>query len=135
MFQAHLEAAGGSDWNDARRAPALVSLLGREGQRRYFVAAEQEEARHETSNAASTPSNAAPTTPASDPDSSAPAVTKYDSLVKQLDRRFAVSTNPLVERHEFTSRRQLPGESFLDYVTVLKEKEMWSDCAQGKRML
>ncbi|KAH8033086.1 hypothetical protein HPB51_006091 [Rhipicephalus microplus] len=60
--------------------------------------------------------------PASDPDSSAPAVTKYDSLVKQLDRLFAASTNPLVERHEFTSRRQLPGESFLDYATVLKEK-------------
>lgn len=122
MFQAHLEAAGGSDWTDARRASALVSLLGREGQRKYFAAAEQEEARNETSNAASTtPSNAA-STPASDPDSLASAVSKFDSLVKQLDRLFAASTNPLVERHEFTSRRQLPGESFLDYVTVLKEK-------------
>lgn len=108
MFQAHLEAAGGSDWNDARRASALVSLLGREGQRKYFAAAEQEEARNETSNAASTtPSNAA-STPASDPDSLASAVSKFDSLVKQLDRLFAASTNPLVERHEFTSWRQLP---------------------------
>ncbi|KAH7951016.1 hypothetical protein HPB52_004256 [Rhipicephalus sanguineus] len=114
MFQAHLEAAGGNDWNDARRASALVSLLGREGQRKYFAATEQEEA-------LTTPSNAA-SVPASDADSSAPAVSKFDSLVKQLDRLFAASTNPLVERHQFTSRRQLPGESFLDYVTVLKEK-------------
>ncbi|XP_037280269.2 uncharacterized protein LOC119173568 [Rhipicephalus microplus] len=60
--------------------------------------------------------------PASDPDSSAPAVRKYDSLVKQLNRLFAASTNPLVEGHKFTSCRQLPGESFLDFVTVLKEK-------------
>ncbi|KAH7935797.1 hypothetical protein HPB52_013596 [Rhipicephalus sanguineus] len=103
-----------ADWNDARRASALVSLLGREGQRKYFAATEQEEA-------LTTPSNAA-SVPASDADSSAPAVSKFDRLVKQLDRLFAASTNPLVERHEFTSRRQLPGESFLDYVTVLKEK-------------
>ncbi|KAH7956856.1 hypothetical protein HPB52_012956 [Rhipicephalus sanguineus] len=111
---AHLEAAGGSDWKDARHASALVSLLGREGQRKYFAAAEQEEARTTLSNAASAQ--------ASDPESSAPATLKFDSLVKQLDRLFAASTNPLVKRHEFTSQRQLPTESFLDYVTVLKAK-------------
>ncbi|KAH7956131.1 hypothetical protein HPB52_006296 [Rhipicephalus sanguineus] len=125
VFQAHLEGAGGSDWNDARRASALVSLLGREGQRKYFAATEQEEAQ-------TTPSNAA-SAPASDPDCSAPAVSKFDSLVKQLERLFAASTNPLVELHEFTSRRQLPGESFLDYVTVLKEKA--SDARVREKLL
>ncbi|XP_049275392.1 uncharacterized protein LOC119405542 [Rhipicephalus sanguineus] len=47
---------------------------------------------------------------------------QFDSLVKQLAWLFATSTNSLFERHEFTRRPQLPGESFLDYVTVLKEK-------------
>ncbi|KAH7957204.1 hypothetical protein HPB52_016054 [Rhipicephalus sanguineus] len=111
MFHAYLEAAGAIDWNDARRASVLVSMLGREGQRKYFASAELE--------ARTTPSNAA-SAPAFAPHSSAPAASKFDSLVTQLDRLFSASTNPLVERHEFTSRRQLPGESFLDYVTVLK---------------
>ncbi|KAH7975800.1 hypothetical protein HPB52_005356 [Rhipicephalus sanguineus] len=66
IFQAHLEAAGGNDWNDARRASALVSLLGREGQRKYFAATEQEEA-------LTTPSNAA-------------SVSKFDSLILSLAR-------------------------------------------------
>ncbi|KAH7942832.1 hypothetical protein HPB52_001614 [Rhipicephalus sanguineus] len=82
----HLEAAGGSDWNDARQASALISLLGQEGQRKYFAPAEQEEARTTRSNAAS------------DPNSSAPTASKFDSLVKQLDRLFTASTNPLVEQ-------------------------------------
>ncbi|KAH7963876.1 hypothetical protein HPB52_023749 [Rhipicephalus sanguineus] len=69
-------------------------MLGREGQRKYFASAELEEARTTPSNAASAPAFA--------PDSSAPAASKFDSLVKQLDRLFAASTNPLVERHEFT---------------------------------
>ncbi|KAH7984640.1 hypothetical protein HPB52_023383 [Rhipicephalus sanguineus] len=88
MFHAYLEAAGGIDWNDARRASVLVSMLGREGQRKYFASAELEEARTTPSNAASAPAFA--------PDSSAPAASMFDSLVKQLDRLFAASTNPLL---------------------------------------
>ncbi|KAH7969012.1 hypothetical protein HPB52_013610 [Rhipicephalus sanguineus] len=122
LFQAHLEAAGASDWKGPLRASALVSLPRREGQRKYFAAAEQEEARTTPSNAASTTlRSSAASTPASETDSSAPAVSKFDTLVEQLDRLSAASINPLVERHEFTSR-QLPGENFLDYVIVLKEK-------------
>ncbi|XP_077538135.1 uncharacterized protein LOC144150167 [Haemaphysalis longicornis] len=124
---AHLEAAGGSDWNDGRRASALVSVLGREGQRRYFAEAEQDEARRD---AASNVTDAHVTSPivtdsatdCSVTASSAPAISKFDQLLEQLDRLFAASTNTLVERHEFTSRRQFRGESFLEYVTALKEK-------------
>ncbi|KAH7945194.1 hypothetical protein HPB49_007809 [Dermacentor silvarum] len=40
-FRVHLKATGGSGWEDERRAPALLSALGIEGQRKYFAAQEQ----------------------------------------------------------------------------------------------
>ncbi|KAH7955542.1 hypothetical protein HPB52_001238 [Rhipicephalus sanguineus] len=52
------------------------------------------------------------------------ATTEYDTLLQFLDGLFAESTNVLVERHLFTSRKQLPGETFLDFVTALKEKAL-----------
>ncbi|XP_077537405.1 uncharacterized protein LOC144149627 isoform X1 [Haemaphysalis longicornis] len=126
LFQAHLEAAGGSEWSDGRRASALVSVFGREGQRRYFVETEQEEARRDASNVTdSNVINPNVTNSAADSSvtaSSASAILKFDQLVEQLDRLFSASINTFVERHEFTSRRQLQGESFLEYVAVVKEK-------------
>ncbi|KAH7985570.1 hypothetical protein HPB52_025560 [Rhipicephalus sanguineus] len=62
---------------------------------KIFAAAEQEEARTTPSNAASTTlRSSAASTPASETDSSAPAVSKFDTLVEQLDRLSAASINP-----------------------------------------
>ncbi|KAH7947863.1 hypothetical protein HPB52_016370 [Rhipicephalus sanguineus] len=121
IFQVHLKAAGGSGWEDERRASALISVLGIEGQRKYFAAQEQLEA-HGGPNAthtASTPMAADSGTVSTDA-----ATTEYDTLLQFLDGLFAESTNVLAERHLFTSRKQLPGETFLDFVTALKEKAL-----------
>lgn len=93
MFQAHLEAAGGCDWSDARRASALVSVLGWERQRKYFADADQQKARNISITAIG---------------SSSPVVSKYEKLVEQLHRLFAASANTLVERHEFTGMVTTP---------------------------
>ncbi|XP_072146235.1 uncharacterized protein [Dermacentor andersoni] len=120
---AHLEAAGGGDWTDARRASALVSALGREGQRKYFADEEQEAARQLTSAASASSEAARQSTGAASTSSDAvPPASEFQKLLQRLDRLFAASTNVLAERHEFTSRRQFEGEGFLEFVTALKEK-------------
>ncbi|KAH7952410.1 hypothetical protein HPB52_022840 [Rhipicephalus sanguineus] len=60
IFQVHLKAAGGSGWEDKRRASALISVLGIEGQRKYFAAQEQLEAQRSpnATHTASTPTAA-----------------------------------------------------------------------------
>ncbi|KAH7947908.1 hypothetical protein HPB52_016798 [Rhipicephalus sanguineus] len=121
IFQVHLKAAGGSGWEDERRASALISVLGIEGQRKYFAAQEQLEAQGgpNATHTASTPTAADSGTVSTDA-----ATTEYDTLLQFLDGLFAESTNVLAERHLFTSRKQLPGETFLDFVTALKEKAL-----------
>ncbi|XP_072144703.1 uncharacterized protein [Dermacentor andersoni] len=120
---AHLEAAGGGDWTDARRASALVSALGREGQRKYFADEEQEAARQLTSAASASSEAARQSTGAASTSSDAvPPASEFPRLLQRLDRLFAESTNVLAERHEFTSRKQFDGEGFLEFVTALKEK-------------
>ncbi|XP_072146218.1 uncharacterized protein [Dermacentor andersoni] len=120
---AHLEAAGGGDWTDARRASALVSALGREGQRKYFADEEQEAARQLTSAASASSEAARQSTGAASSSSDAvPPASEFPRLLERLDRLFAASTNVLAERHEFTSRKQFEGEGFLEFVTALKEK-------------
>ncbi|XP_075540071.1 uncharacterized protein LOC142574979 [Dermacentor variabilis] len=120
---AHLEAAGGGDWTDARRASALVSALGREGQRKYFADEEQEAARQLTSAASASSEAARQSTGAASTTSDAvPPASEFPRLLQRLDRLFAASTNVLAERHEFTSRKQFEGEAFLEFVTALKEK-------------
>ncbi|XP_072143800.1 uncharacterized protein [Dermacentor andersoni] len=120
---AHLEAAGGGDWTDARRASALVSALGREGQRKYFADEEQEAARQLTSAASASSEAARQSTDAASTSSDAvPPASEFPRLLQRLDRLFAASTNVLAERHEFTSRKQFEGEGFLEFVTALKEK-------------
>ncbi|XP_072142329.1 uncharacterized protein [Dermacentor andersoni] len=120
---AHLEAAGGGDWTDARRASALVSALGREGQRKYFADEEQEAARQLTSAASASSEAARQSTGAASTSSDAvPPASEFPRLLERLDRLFAASTNVLAERHEFTSRKQFEGEGFLEFVTALKEK-------------
>ncbi|XP_075550773.1 uncharacterized protein LOC142584554 [Dermacentor variabilis] len=120
---AHLEAAGGGDWTDARRASALVSALGREGQRKYFADEEQEAARQLTSAASASSEAARQSTGAASTSSDAvPPASEFPRLLQRLDRLFAASTNVLAERHEFTSRKQFEGEGFLEFVTALKEK-------------
>ncbi|KAH7968250.1 hypothetical protein HPB52_007183 [Rhipicephalus sanguineus] len=108
IFQVHLKAAGGNGWEDERRASALISVLGIEGQRKYFAAQEQLEA-HGGPNATHTAST--PTAADSGTVSTDAATTEYDTLLKFLDGLFAESTNVLAERHLFTSRKQLPGEN------------------------
>ncbi|XP_072141687.1 uncharacterized protein [Dermacentor andersoni] len=122
IFQAHLEAAGGGDWTDARRASALVSALGREGQRKYFADEEQEAARQLTSAASASSEAARQSTGAASTSSDAVPPASFPRLLERLDRLFAASTNVLAERHEFTSRKQFDGEGFLEFVTALKEK-------------
>ncbi|XP_072143038.1 uncharacterized protein [Dermacentor andersoni] len=120
---AHLEAAGGGDWTDARRASALVSALGREGQRKYFADEEQEAARQLTGAASPSSEAARQSTGAASTSSDAvPPASEFPRLLERLDRLFAASTNVLAERHEFTSRKQFEGEGFLEFVTALKEK-------------
>ncbi|XP_075533151.1 uncharacterized protein LOC142566183 [Dermacentor variabilis] len=120
---AHLEAAGGGDWTDARRASALVSALGREGQRKYFADEEQEAARQLTSAASASSEAARQSTGAASTSSDAvPPASEFPRLLQRLDRLFAASANVLAERHEFTSRKQFEGEGFLEFVTALKEK-------------
>ncbi|XP_072143045.1 uncharacterized protein [Dermacentor andersoni] len=120
---AHLEAAGGGDWTDARRASALVSALGREGQRKYFADEEQEAARQLTGAASPSSEAARQSTGAASTSSDAvPPASEFPRLLERLDRLFAASTNVLAERHEFTSRKQFDGEGFLEFVTALKEK-------------
>ncbi|KAH7935087.1 hypothetical protein HPB52_003691 [Rhipicephalus sanguineus] len=121
IFQVHLKAAGGSGWEDERRASALITVLGIEGQRKYFAAQEQLEAQGgpNATHTASTPTAADSGTVSTDA-----ATTEYDTLLQFLDGLFAESTNVLAERHLFTSRKQLPGETFLDFVTALKEKAL-----------
>ncbi|KAH7947376.1 hypothetical protein HPB52_010998 [Rhipicephalus sanguineus] len=60
IFQVHLKAAGGSGWEDERRASALISVLGIQGQRKYFAAQEQLEAQGgpNATHTASTPTAA-----------------------------------------------------------------------------
>ncbi|KAH7943789.1 hypothetical protein HPB52_011740 [Rhipicephalus sanguineus] len=121
IFQVHLKAAGGSGWEDERRASALLSALGVEGQRKYFAAQEQLEAQgvqnapHTASTPAALGTGAVSTTE---------AATEYDTLLQFLDGLFAETTNVLAERHLFTSREQLPGETFLEFVAALKEKAL-----------
>ncbi|XP_070394438.1 uncharacterized protein [Dermacentor albipictus] len=130
IFQAHLEAAGGGDWTDARRASALVSALGREGQRKHFAAEEQEAARQLTSAASASSEAARQSTGAASTTSDAvPPALEFPRLLQRLDRLFAASTNVLAERHEFTSRKQFEGEGFLEFVTALKEKAV--QCSFG----
>ncbi|XP_072142127.1 uncharacterized protein [Dermacentor andersoni] len=120
---AHLEAAGGGDWTDTRRASALVSALGREGQRKYFADEEQEAARQLTGAASPSSEAARQSTGAASTSSDAvPPASEFPRLLERLDRLFAASTNVLAERHEFTSRKQFEGEGFLEFVTALKEK-------------
>ncbi|KAH7967677.1 hypothetical protein HPB52_001561 [Rhipicephalus sanguineus] len=52
------------------------------------------------------------------------ATTEYDTLLQFLDWLFAETTNVLAKRHLFTSREQLPGETFLEFVAALKEKAL-----------
>ncbi|XP_070392639.1 uncharacterized protein [Dermacentor albipictus] len=123
LFQAHLEAAGGGDWTDARRASALVSALGREGQRKYFADEEQEAARQLTSAASASSEAARQSTGAASTSSDAvPPASEFPRLLQRLDRLFAASTIVLAERHEFASRKQFEGQGFLEFVTALKEK-------------
>ncbi|KAH7968218.1 hypothetical protein HPB52_007031 [Rhipicephalus sanguineus] len=121
IFQVHLKAAGGSGWEDERRASALISVLNIEGQRKYFAAQEQLEA-HGGPNATHTAST--PTAADSGTVSTDAATTEYDTLLQFLDGLFAESTNVLAERHLFTSREQLPGKTFLEFVAALKEKAL-----------
>ncbi|KAH7985407.1 hypothetical protein HPB52_025659 [Rhipicephalus sanguineus] len=93
---------------DERRASALLCALGIEGQRKYFAAQKQLESQGGP--------NAAHTANAT--------TTDYDTLLQFLDGLFAETMNVLAERHLFTSRKQLPGETFLDFVTALKEKAL-----------
>ncbi|KAH7957529.1 hypothetical protein HPB52_019869 [Rhipicephalus sanguineus] len=122
-FQVHLKAAGGSGWEDERRASALLSALGVEGQRKYFAAQEQLEAQgvqnapHTASTPAALGTGAVSTTEAA-------AATEYDTLLQFLDGLFAETTNVLAEQRLFTSREQQPGETFLEFVAALKEKAL-----------
>ncbi|KAH7975523.1 hypothetical protein HPB52_002619 [Rhipicephalus sanguineus] len=108
IFQVHLKAAGGSGWEDERRASALISLLGIEGQRKYFAAQEQLEAEADGTVTASGSGTV--------PKTEAATATAYDTVLQFLDGLFAETTNVLAERHLFTSREQLPGETFLDFM-------------------
>ncbi|KAH7983059.1 hypothetical protein HPB52_008899 [Rhipicephalus sanguineus] len=114
IFQVHLKAAGGSGWEDERRASALLCALGIEGQRKYFAAQEQLEAEGAVTAYGS----------GTVPKTEAATATTYDTVLQFLDGLFAETTNVLAERHLFTSRKQLPGETFLDFVTALKEKAL-----------
>ncbi|KAH7947358.1 hypothetical protein HPB52_010488 [Rhipicephalus sanguineus] len=114
IFQVHLKAAGGSGWEDERRASALLCALGIEGQRKYFAAQEQLEAEGAVTASGS----------GTVPKTEAATATTYDTVLQFLDGLFAETTNVLAERHLFTSRKQLPGEMFLDFVTSLKEKAL-----------
>ncbi|KAH7935999.1 hypothetical protein HPB52_016348 [Rhipicephalus sanguineus] len=121
IFQEHLKAAGGSGWEDERRASALLCALGIEGQRKYFAVQEQLEAQggpHAT-HTASTPTASDSGTVSTDA-----VTTEYDTFLQFLDGFFAETRNVLAERHDFTSRKQVPGETFLDFVTALKEKAL-----------
>ncbi|KAH7984617.1 hypothetical protein HPB52_023287 [Rhipicephalus sanguineus] len=114
IFQVHLKAAGGSGWEDERRASVLLCALGIEGQRKYFAAQEQLEAEGAVTASGS----------GTVPKTGAATATTYDTVLQFLDGLFAETTNVLAERHLFTSRKQLPGETFLDFVTALKEKAL-----------
>ncbi|KAH7986390.1 hypothetical protein HPB52_025012 [Rhipicephalus sanguineus] len=108
IFQVHLKAAGGSGWEDERRASALLCALGIESQRKYFAAQEQLEA------------DGAFTVPKTE----AATATAYDTVLQFFHGLFAETTNVLAERHLFTSRTQLLGETFLDFVTALQAKAL-----------
>ncbi|KAH7985558.1 hypothetical protein HPB52_025566 [Rhipicephalus sanguineus] len=116
IFQVHLKVAGGSGWEDERRASALISVLGIEGQRKYFAAQEQLEAEADGAVTASGSGTV--------PKTEAATATVYDTVLQFLDGLYAKTTNVLAERHLFTGRKQLPGETFLNFVTALKEKAL-----------
>ncbi|KAH7983585.1 hypothetical protein HPB52_012990 [Rhipicephalus sanguineus] len=111
-----MKAAGGSGWEDERRASALLCALGIEGQCKYFTAQEQLEVEADGAVTAS----GSGTVPKTE------TATAYDTVLQFLDGLFAETTNVLAERHLFTSRKQLPGETFLDFVTALIEKALLS---------
>ncbi|KAH7941395.1 hypothetical protein HPB49_013043 [Dermacentor silvarum] len=123
IFQVHLTAAGGSGWEDERRASALISALGIEGQPKYFAAQEQLEAQG-VQNAPCTTSTPATLDSGVVSTTEAAATTEFDTLLQFLERLFAETTNVLAERHLFTSREQLPGETFLEFVAALKDKAL-----------
>ncbi|KAH7976031.1 hypothetical protein HPB52_008364 [Rhipicephalus sanguineus] len=85
IFQVHLKAAGGSGWEDERRASALISLLGIEGQRKYFAAQEQLEAEADGTVTASGSGTV--------PKTEAATATAYDTVLQFLDGLFAETTN------------------------------------------
>ncbi|KAH7957586.1 hypothetical protein HPB52_020597 [Rhipicephalus sanguineus] len=84
IFEVHLKAAGGSGWEDERRATPAALGTGAVSK----------------------------------------TATEYDTLLQFLDGLFAETTNVLAERHLFTSREQLPGETFLEFVAALKENAL-----------
>ncbi|KAH7947328.1 hypothetical protein HPB52_010082 [Rhipicephalus sanguineus] len=111
IFQVHLKAAGGSGWEDERCASALLCALSIKGQRKCFAAQEQLEAEAD-GGSGTVPKTESATT------------TAYDTVLQFLDGLFAETMNVLAERHLFTSRKQLPSETFLNFVTALKEKAL-----------
>ncbi|KAH7951463.1 hypothetical protein HPB52_009378 [Rhipicephalus sanguineus] len=123
ILEVHLKAAGGSGWEDERRTSALISALGVEGQRKYFAVQEQLEAQG-IQNAPCTTSTPAALGTGAVLTTEAAATTEYNTLLQFLDGLFAETTNVLAEWHLFLSRKQLPGETFLDFVAALKEKAL-----------
>ncbi|KAH7932511.1 hypothetical protein HPB52_024464 [Rhipicephalus sanguineus] len=109
IIQVHLKAAGGSGWEDKRRASALISALGVEGQRNTSprrIAARSagvQNAPRTTSTPAALGAGAVSTTEAE-------ATTEYDTSLQFLDGLFAETRNVLAERHLFTSREKLPAK-------------------------
>ncbi|XP_072141017.1 uncharacterized protein [Dermacentor andersoni] len=91
-FRTFLEATGGEALQDERKKAILLSNLGFEGQRLYYDLASQTDQTHTT----------------------------FEDVLRIFDQHYEECTNPLVHRIIFRDRKQLPGETFQDFVTVLQ---------------
>ncbi|XP_070377118.1 uncharacterized protein [Dermacentor albipictus] len=91
-FRTFLEATGGEALQNERKKAILLSNLGFEGQRLYYDLASQTDQ----------------------------TATTFEDVLRIFDHHYEESTNPLVHRIIFRERKQLPGETFQDFVTVLQ---------------
>ncbi|XP_064467533.1 uncharacterized protein LOC135378433 [Ornithodoros turicata] len=118
VFVNYLEAVGGDAFPAKRRKAILLNSLGVQGQRILYGLPPD------------TSPPPLPTASGSDDAKKADsALDDYDFALRALDKHFIATTNELVERHRFRSRRQLPGMPLQDFVTSLRE--LASSCSYG----
>lgn len=106
-FKNYMVASGASDLPAMRRKAILLNCLGLEGQRIFQTLTSEDDPRLLASSAA----GETLTSPGPD---------EFDRAIVILEDHYKSSVNVTAARHRFRRRAQAPGETAVDYVTVLR---------------